>query len=271
MTSWDDLENEMRVLTLDANTSDRLLAGALAPADAPPGYADVAWLLEVLSAQPTADELAREAEHVAMVATVVLSSSGTPVSPPKRSFVPFALSRRRIAAVLIGAALACTGGTASAGILPGAAQDIASAILGKVGISVPDSNEDSGTHRSVPGMSANRSDGGKGGDISELATSTELSGVDKGATIARVASDGTSRAGKRGSGSMASAPVATPDAGGTDTTETTTETTSEETSDKSSPGRSTANEASGGHSEAGSGNSSSGQEKADKAEKSKGS
>ncbi len=272
MTSWDDLENEMRVVTLDANTSDRLLAGALAPADAPPGYADVAWLLEVLSAQPTADELAREAEHVAMVATVVLSSSGTPVSPPKRSLVPFALSRRRIAAVLIAAALACTGGTASAGILPGAAQDIASAILGKVGISVPDSNEDSGTHRSVPGMSANRSDGGKGGDISELATTTELSGVDKGATIARVASDRTSRAGKRGSGSMASAPVATPDAGGTDTTETTTETTSEETSDdRSSPGRATANEASGGHSGAGSGNSSSGQEKADKAEKSKGS
>lgn len=268
MTSWDDLENEMRVVTLDANTSDRLLAGALAPADAPPGYADVAWLLEVLSAQPTADELAREAEHVAMVATVVLSSSGTPVSPPKRSFVPFALSRRRIAAVLIAAALVCTAGTASAGILPGAAQDIASAILGKVGISVPDSNEDSGTHRSVPGVSADRSDGGKGGDISELATTTELSGVDKDATIARVASDGTSRAGKRGSGSTASAPVATPDAGGTDMTETTTEETS---ADKSPPGGSTANEASGGHSGAGSGNSSSGQQKPDKAEKSKGS
>jgi hypothetical protein len=270
MTSWDDLENEMRVVALDTNTSDRLLAGALAPADAPPGYAAVAQLLEALSVQPTADELAREAEHVTMVATAVLSSSGTQFSSPTRSFAPFALSRRRIAAFLIVAGLAGTGGTASAGVLPGAAQDIASAILDKVGISVPSSNENAGTHPSVRGASVDRSDGGKGGDISELATTTELTGVDKGATISRVASDGKSRAGQRGSGSTAeaAAPVAAPDAGDTGTTDTTSDETSD---DKSSPGRSTADEASGGHSVAGSGNASSGQEKADKAHKSKGS
>jgi hypothetical protein len=264
MTSWDDSEYEMRVVPLDANTSDRLLAGAVSPADAPPGYADVAWLLEALSAQPTADELAREAEHVAMVATAVLSSSGAQSSSPTRSFIPFALSRPRIAAVLIATGLACTGGIASAGVLPGAAQDIASAILGKVGISVPGSNENAGTHPSVRGASADRSDGGKGGDISEFATTTELTGVDKGATISRVASDGTSRAGQRGPG--ASAPVAMPDADGTDTAGGTADTTSD---DKSSFGRSAANEASGGHSMAGSGSASSGQEKADKVHKSK--
>ena len=262
MTSWDDLENEMRVVPLDANTSDRLLAGALAPADAPPGYAAVARLFEALSAQPTADELAREAEHEGMIATAVLSSSGTQFSSPPRSFTPFALSRPRIAAVLIAAGLACTGATASAGVLPGAAQDIASAILDKVGISVPDSN--AGTRPSVRGASVDRSDGGKGGDISELATTTELTGVDNGATISRVASDGTSRAGQRGPG--ASAPVAMPDADSTDTAGGTADTTSD---DKSSFGRSTANEASGGHSVAGSGSASSGQEKADKAHKSK--
>ena len=256
MTSWDDLEYEMRIVPLDANTSDRLLAGAVAPEDAPPGYADVARLLEALSAEPTADELAREAEHVAMVATAVLPSSGTQFSSPTRSFIPFALSRPRIAAALIAAGLACTGGLASAGALPGAAQDIASAILGKVGISVPGSNENAGTHPSVRGASADRSDAGKGSDISELATTTELSGVDKGATISRVASDGTSRAGQDGSGSRA--PVAAPNAGGTGTADTASE-------GKSSSGTSTANEASGGHGVAGSGNASSGQERADKA------
>jgi hypothetical protein len=271
MTSWDDLEY-VRVVALDANTSDRLLAGALAPADAPPGYAAVARLLEALSAQPTADELAREAEHVAMVATAVLSSSGAQFSSPTRSFAPFAISRPRIAAVLIAAGLACTGGiaSASAGVLPDPAQDIASAILDKVGISVPDSNENTGTRPKVRGASVDRSDGGKGGDISELATTTELTGVDKGATISRVASDGTSRAEQRGSESTASAsePVATPDAGDTVTTDTTSDETSD---DKSSPGRSTADEASGGHSAAGSGNASGAQEKADKVHKSKGS
>jgi hypothetical protein len=258
MTSWDDLEYEMGIVTLDANTSDRLLAGAVAPADAPPGYADVASLLAALSTEPTADELAREAEHVAMVAATVRSPWGTQSSLPTRSFIPFALSRPRIAAVLIAAGLACTGGLASAGALPGAAQDIASEILGKVGISVPGSNENAGTHPNVRGASADRSDGGKGSVISELATTTELTGVDKGATISQVASDGTSRAGQRGSESTASAPVATPNAGGTGTAGIASDGTS-------SSGTSTADEASGGHSVVGSGNASSGQKKADKA------
>ena len=258
MTSWDDSECEVRVVTLDANTSDRLLAGAEAPADAPPGYADVASLLAALSAKPTADELAREAEHVAMVSAAVLSSSGIQSSPLRRSFIPFGLSRPRIAAVLIAAGLACTGGLASAGALPGAAQDIASEILGKVGISVPSSNENAGSHPNVPGASVDRSDRGKGSAISELATTTERTGVDKGAAISGKASDGTSRAGERGSGSRASAPVATPNHGGTGTADTASE-------GQSSSGTSTANEASGGHSAAGSGNASSGQERADRA------
>ena len=255
MTSWDDLEYEMGVVTLDANTSDRLLAGAVAPADAPPGYADVASLLAALSAKPTDDELARAADHVAMISAAVLSTSGIQSPPPRRSFIPFALSRPRIAAVLIAAGLACTGGLASAGALPGAAQDIASEILGKIGISVPGSNESAGSHENVRGASADRSDRPKGNVISELATSTELTGVDKGARISRVASDGKSRAGQRGSGARASAPVVTPNPGGTGTADTASD-------NKSSFGTSTANEASGGHSAAGSGNASSGKERA---------
>jgi hypothetical protein len=258
MTSWDDLEDETGVVTLDANTSDRLLAGAVAPADAPPGYADVASLLAALVAKSTDDELAREAEHVAMVSATVLLSSGVQSSPPKRSFIPCALSRPRIAAVLIAVGLASTGGLASAGALPGVAQDIASKILGKVGISVPAPNENAGRLPNVSGVSADRSERAKGRVISELATTTERTGVDKGATISQEVSDSTSQAGQQGSGSSASAPVATPNPGGTGTADTASD-------GKSSFGTSTANEASGGHAAAGPGNASSGQKNVDRA------
>jgi hypothetical protein len=239
MMSWADMDCEIPLIPLDTNTSDRLLAGAVAPEDAPPGYAKVARLLEAVSGEPTADELAREAELVAMIATAVLSSSSTQFSSRKRHFIPFARSRPCIAAAFVAAGLACSGGLASAGALPDAAQDIASAILGKVGISVPGAN--AGTHPSVRGPSADRADAGKGSGISEIAPTTDLSGVDKRGKISRVASDGKSRAGQNGSGSKTSAPVATPNAGGTGTADTASE-------GRSSSGTSTANEANSGRS-----------------------
>jgi len=176
-----------------------------------------------------------------MVATAVLSSSSTQFSSHRRPFVPFARSRRCLAAAFVAAGLACSGGLASTGALPGAAQDIASAILGKVGISVPGANENAGTHPTVRGPSPDRSDAGKGSGISELATTTDLSGVEKGGKISAVASDGKSRAGQNGSGSKTSAPVATPNAGGTGTADTASK-------DRSSSGTSTANQVSGGRS-----------------------
>ena len=45
MRAWDDFVSEMERLPLDADTADRLLAGAVLPEDAPPGYAGVASLL----------------------------------------------------------------------------------------------------------------------------------------------------------------------------------------------------------------------------------
>jgi hypothetical protein len=45
---------------LDQETADRLLAGQLDPADAPPGYGEVARLLAAASGPPTSDELAGE-------------------------------------------------------------------------------------------------------------------------------------------------------------------------------------------------------------------
>lgn len=173
--------------------------------------------------------------------------------------MPFALSRPGITAALVAAALACTIGLGTASALPGAAQDIASQMLAKVGVSVSGPNDNAGTHPNVRGTSTvTPSDAGKGSDISDLATTTELSGVDKGAAISSAASDGKSQAGSHGSSSGASAPVATPNTGGTGTADTASD-------GKSSTGTGTANTASGGHSTAGSANADTGQAAADEA------
>jgi hypothetical protein len=259
MNFWSDFDCEMRPVPLDLNTADRLLAGTVAPEDAPPGYANVARLLESAAAEPTADELSRETEIVTMVGTAVRSSSSIHSVSPRRSYMPFALSRPRITAAFVAVALACTAGLASAGSLPGAAQDIASAMLAKVGISVPGPNEHAGTHPSVRGSSSDASsDAVTRSDTAELATTTELTGVDKGAAISSAASDGKSQARQHGSASGGSAPVETPNGGGTGTADT-------GSGGKSSKGTSTADTASGGASSAGSGNASSGEETADSA------
>jgi hypothetical protein len=251
------MDREMHPLSLDMDTADRLLAGAVGPEDAPPGYAELARLLEAVSAEATSHELAYEADVVGEVASVVRSSSST--HSPRRSFMPFALSRPRITAALVGAALACTIGLASASALPGAAQDIASEMLAKVGISVSGSNDNTGTHQDVRGTSTvTPSDAGKGSDISDLATTTELSGVDKGATISSAASEGKSQAGAHGGAAGGSTPVATPNTGGTGTADTAS-------GGESSTGTGTANTASAGHSSAGSANADTGQGTADDA------
>ena len=169
----------------------------------------------------------------------------------------FAVSRPRISVALVAACLACTVGLASAGALPGAAQEIASTMLDKVGISVPGTNENAGTHPDVRGTSnLVPSDAAIGSDISDLATGTDLSGIEKGAAISGAASDGKSQAGTHGSASGASAPVATPNSGGTPTADTAS-------NGASATGTAAADTASDGHSTAGSGNADTGLETAD--------
>ena len=258
MNLWSDMDYDMHPVPLDLDTADRLLAGALAPEDAPPGYAKVARLLEGASAEATPDEFAREIEVVALMAAEVRLSSSTESSSPRRAFMPFALSRPRVSAAAVAAAFACSAGLASAGALPGAAQDVASAMLAKVGISVPGSNESARDHPNVRGSTADTSDVAKGSGISGLATTTELTGVNKGAAISSAASDGKSQAGQHGPASGESARVDTPHGGGTGTADTAS-------GGKSSNGSSTTDMAGGGASSAGSGNARSGEEVADSA------
>jgi hypothetical protein len=141
MTFSRDMDFEGRLVPLDMldmETADRLLAGTVAPEDAPPGYADVTRLLQAAWAEPTSDEIPSEDVIVARIAGVVRSSSSTASFSPHKPRKPFGLTRSPIATALVAAALVCSAGLASAGALPDAIQGAASATLAKVGISVPD-------------------------------------------------------------------------------------------------------------------------------------
>jgi hypothetical protein len=249
MTFWSDLSFEMQRLPLDTDTADRLLAGAVPPEDAPPGYSEVASLL---IAARTDDGVGLDRSDDLIMARFVAAacpSRETTTRSPRRP----SLHRVKPIAALVTIALTCTAGLALAGTLPGAAQDVASEMLAKVGVDVPGPNDNAGTHPSVRGQSdvsndasedanspedAGSAGSGKGAEISTLATTTDLEGVDKGAAISTLASGGQSQAGQNGQadsehGSAGQAP--------------------------SSDGAATADEASDGHSTAGAANGAAGQ------------
>jgi hypothetical protein len=206
-----DYPGEMQRLPLDADTADRLLAGHVDPEDAPPGYSRVAALL---AAEGAADA-DLDPRFVAVLAATVRSAPVPKARPSMRSIMP----RIRLAAALTAIALVGTTGLAFAGSLPDAAQDIASDMLAKAGITVPGPNEHAGDHPSTRGPASDHpgatpTSNGKGSEISDIARS-DLQGLDKGAAVSTAASNGKSRAGQEHS-----APVATPNAGGTETADT---------------------------------------------------
>lgn len=117
-----------------------------------------------------------------------------------------------IAATATGALL--TGGIAAAatGTLPGTAQDTAQTILDTVGVTVPGPSENAADNSTTRGRSADAharkaeattaatpeastDANAHGKAVSSLATTTTLTGRDKGAAIAELASGGKSKAG----------------------------------------------------------------------------
>jgi hypothetical protein len=193
MTSADDSIDAMGDLMLDEKTVDLVLDGRLAPEDVPPGYLDVVRLVRALSLPPTAAELALQ---VVAVEAALTELSLRPA--PRGSKAPAAASGRKwstrsrffktkVASLVLVGTLVGTTGMAVAGVLPAPLQDAASSVLAKVGISVPTSD-------SHPASS--------GDDISKIATTTDATGVDKGAEISTTASGGHSQAGQHGSGSL---------------------------------------------------------------------
>ena len=117
-------------LRLDAGTADRVLEGRVAADDAPPGYAEVAGLLQTLAADlPTRPAAAGEGT-IRMMAKVVGISD--PPKPRRRPH-PF---RGPIVALAMVVSLGTTG-VAFAGGLPDAAQRVVSTWFQTIGVTIP--------------------------------------------------------------------------------------------------------------------------------------
>jgi len=115
-------------------TADRLLSGEADPADTPAAWADVATLVRDARAPAEPDELAGEAWAVAAMVSV-LSGASAAASPG--AFRTTRLRRLKLIAVAAAVMVLATSGLAFAGALPAPAQEVASIMLAKVGISVP--------------------------------------------------------------------------------------------------------------------------------------
>jgi hypothetical protein len=215
-------------LRLDDGTADRLLDGSMSSEDAPPAYRCVARALDALRTEAVNTHVAAEVLAVASGVAPV-AAENAPAASLRRSIV---VSKRRLTSVvtaaLIGGA-SLFSGLAAANALPGAVQSIASDVLRKVGVSVPDPNSHSGTHASARGQSSEdtkppasspSSTQSNGSDTSELAHTTPSTGVDKGSAISTEASGGKSQAGQHGAAATGPPPssvppVTTPNRGGT--------------------------------------------------------
>jgi len=230
MSRWDDLPDAMRGERVDHTTLERLLRGRTAPDDAPPGYSDVASVLLAAASPPVEGELSLEGQHVAAARTVIGQRAvGRPTRP-----------RRVLVGLMVIGGLLAIPGLAAANSLPDPAQHAVSRVFDKVGISVPDSQQAPDTSVDHPAST--------GSEISNIATTTDATGVAKGALISSTASGGKSQAGQHGKAASAhgSAPVPTPNGGGS-----TADTAS---GGAAHQGTATADQHSGGRSAAGSGN-----------------
>ncbi len=134
---FDEMPRRPAPTRLDDGTAARLLAGDLAPADAPPGYAAVATVLQAAAAPPRPAEL--DGEDAARTAF----TAALRVGPAPRRRHPARV------AVLVAAGVLCLGGVAAAatGTLPRSVQSAAHDAFGSVGVSVP---TPSGTRSTPP-------------------------------------------------------------------------------------------------------------------------
>ena len=123
---------------LDDAIADRLASGAMPPDDAPPGYAEVAILLNAARASTPAAIPGRDALVSNIAATIRLTAGPTPAPTAKRRSRGSKLFTLKALAIAL-PAMALTAGSAAAatGALPGPAQSAVSHGLSHVGISVP--------------------------------------------------------------------------------------------------------------------------------------
>jgi hypothetical protein len=130
----------------------------------------------------------REAQHLG-AARAALSHHPTSASFTwGRSRV---MSRAKVVGLMTLGLVLGTAGLAAANALPDPAQNAVSRVFDRVGISIPAADHPN----DAPSVQHPAS---TGAEISEIATTTELKGVDKGALISSTASGGMSQAGQHG-------------------------------------------------------------------------
>jgi hypothetical protein len=182
----DSLGEMVRTVWLDRGTADSLLSGSVPPDDAPPGYTDVARLLRAVATPPSPRELAPEVDAAAAAETILRARSAALPTPARSGARPRTARSRyfriKVTSLVVVGTLIGTSGLAAAGVLPDPVQTAASRVLDAIGIDVPD-------------PSAVEHPASTGEEISEIATTTDAEGVDKGAEISDAASGGISRAG----------------------------------------------------------------------------
>jgi len=224
----------MRAVRLDDETADRMLAGGVEPADAPPGYAAVTALLQTARSAAGVPVPAATMSHPPVDLGLADSASGTQAARRQRS------GRRHIPVLAAVAFCAMTGGAYAAGVT-GAGSSTVSAVLDRIGVGSlvgsPSGDRTAATseaalkgeasaqtttgaaadapvgagHRASHDGGAAGADGkgngkGHGSEISKLAHTTDAKGVDKGAAISTAASGGKSHAGEHGNGHGGSHP-----------------------------------------------------------------
>jgi hypothetical protein len=123
-------------LALDDETVERLLRGELPPAQAPPGYAEVARLLAAATAPPSPGELAGQAAVLAELRAATRPRRAA--IGARRAARPRRRRRTGLAIVVVAGALV-TGGVAGAatGHLPGPVRDAARSIFASPGDGTP--------------------------------------------------------------------------------------------------------------------------------------
>jgi hypothetical protein len=142
---------------IDRQTADRLLRGALAPADAPPGYQPVSEALRGAAGPATAAELDGRA---AAVDTIVTEISAEQRKRPPAAVVPtrrITARRVKVVAATTVAMLSVTTGMAMAGALPDGAQRFVASVLAQVGVSAPTPRPPHRAGSGSPGSSDTRS------------------------------------------------------------------------------------------------------------------
>jgi hypothetical protein len=189
---WDDLLHEMRGAGIDEGTLDRLMQGRILPDDAPPGYSDVASILVAAASPPSQEELRMQASHVV--------AARDAIDRRTRRFGSGTLGLA--AGLLLLGALVLIPGLAVARVLPDPAQHAVTTVLERVGISIPASTNHPTPVPHSPSHSGPHP-ASTGSEISSIATTTDATGVAKGAEISSLASDGKSRAGQHGQASTA--------------------------------------------------------------------